>query len=41
MEDFEGETRYALYDTFSVSTEDDGFRLTLEGYRGTAGLCLL
>ncbi len=38
LEDFEGETRYALYRNFSVGTESDGFRLTVEGFSGTAGI---
>ncbi len=38
MEDFEGEIRYALYDRFSVSAEGDGFRLSVEGFSGSAGL---
>ena len=37
MDDFEGETRFALYSQFTVSHEDDGFRLTVGGYSGTAG----
>ena len=37
MEDFEGETRFALYSQFAVASEEDGFRLTVGGYSGTAG----
>ncbi len=37
MEDFGGNTRFALYNRFTVGSEDDGFRLTVEGYSGTAG----
>ncbi len=40
MEDFEGNTRYASYSHFAVGSEDDGFRLTLSGYNGTAGSCI-
>ena len=37
MEDFEGNTSYALYSQFAVGSEEDGFRLTAGGYSGTAG----
>ncbi len=37
MEDFEGNTSYAVYSQFTVGSEDDGFRLTAGGYSGTAG----
>ena len=40
LEDFEGNTRYALYSQFAVGSEGDGFRLTVGGYSGTAGWCL-
>ncbi len=38
LEDFEGNTSYALYGQFTVGPEADGFRLELrESYSGTAG----
>ncbi len=37
MEDFGGDTAYALYGNFAVGPEADGFRLTVSGYSGTAG----
>ncbi len=38
--DFEGNTAYASYSHFEVGSEADGFRLTVDGYSGTAGWCL-
>ena len=34
---------YALYDTFDIGDESSGFKLTVRGYSGTAGLyiCLI
>ncbi len=40
MQDFEGNTRYALYGNFAVGPAMDGFRLTATGYSGTAGSCV-
>ncbi len=40
MEDFEGDTAYALYNNFVVGPKADGFRLSVTGFSGTAGLCL-
>ena len=37
LEDLEGNTRYALYKNFSVSSEDDFFRLSVGAYSGDAG----
>ena len=37
MEDYEEERRYAEYTTFSVADESDNYRVTIDGYRGTAG----
>ncbi len=37
MEDFEGETGYALYSQFTVGPEDDGFRLAAVYHSGSAG----
>ena len=38
LEDFEGNTRYALYKNFSVSSEDDFFTLSIGTYSGDAGI---
>ena len=38
MEDFEGNTRFALYKNLSVSSEDDSFRLSIGEYSGDAGI---
>lgn len=41
LEDFNGNTRYAEYSTFSVGDEGGGYRLLLSNYSGNAGmLCL-
>ena len=37
MTDFEGESRYAKYSTFSVGSSADKYRLTVGGYSGNAG----
>ncbi|XP_078355281.1 microfibril-associated glycoprotein 4-like [Oculina patagonica] len=37
MEDNEGDRRYAEYTTFSVADENDNYRVTIDGYQGTAG----
>ncbi|XP_019639195.1 PREDICTED: microfibril-associated glycoprotein 4-like [Branchiostoma belcheri] len=37
MEDWEGERRYAEYGQFRVNSENDNFRLLVNGYSGTAG----
>ncbi|XP_019623422.1 PREDICTED: fibrinogen C domain-containing protein 1-like [Branchiostoma belcheri] len=37
MMDINGQERYAEYNTFRVSGESDGYRLTISGYSGTAG----
>ncbi|XP_022802649.1 ficolin-2-like [Stylophora pistillata] len=41
MEDYEGDRRFAKYTTFSVAGESDNYRVTIDGYRGTAGDSLL
>ncbi len=41
MGSFQGETRFAQYDTFVVGNKRNGYRLTLGGYNGTAGSCLV
>lgn len=38
LEDFDGNHRYALYDTFVVAGENDKYKLTVGGYSGTAGI---
>ncbi len=38
LEDFQGRTKFALYEQFAVNSSEDGFRLTLGGYSGTAGM---
>ncbi|XP_078676401.1 ficolin-2-like [Branchiostoma floridae x Branchiostoma belcheri] len=37
MEDWDENRRYALYNVFRVSDEEDGYRLHISGYSGTAG----
>ncbi|XP_014681173.1 PREDICTED: fibrinogen-like protein 1 [Priapulus caudatus] len=37
MQDFEGESRFALYSTFSVGNAESQYELTVTGYNGTAG----
>lgn len=37
LSDFEGETAFAHYDRFYVEDEDNGYRLHVSGYTGTAG----
>ena len=37
MEDFDGERRYALLQGFMISSEADGYRLTVANYSGDAG----
>ncbi|PFX13308.1 ryncolin-1-like [Stylophora pistillata] len=41
MEDYEGRRRFAEYTTFFVADESDDYRVTINGYRGTAGDALL
>ena len=35
MEDFDGQTRYAVYDSLRITSECDGYRLILGNYTGT------
>ncbi|XP_037084569.1 microfibril-associated glycoprotein 4-like [Pollicipes pollicipes] len=37
LEDFKGGKRYALYWTFKIGPESDGYRLHVSGYEGNAG----
>ncbi|XP_041372459.1 techylectin-5A-like [Gigantopelta aegis] len=37
LEDFDGNTRYAMYKNFSVASEQDYFRLSVGAYSGDAG----
>ena len=37
LEDYDGVRKYAEYMTFSVADADDNYRLTIDGYQGTAG----
>ena len=37
MEDYEGDRRFAEYTTFAVADESVDYRVTIDGYRGTAG----
>ena len=37
LADWEGNTRYAVYDSFSVANESDYYRLYIGSYNGTAG----
>ena len=40
--DWDGETRYAQYSQFEVAGPEDKYRLSIDGYNGTAGkyVCL-
>ncbi|VDI57829.1 Hypothetical predicted protein [Mytilus galloprovincialis] len=40
LEDFDGETRYALYRNFSVGDGKSKYKLLISGYSGNAGDCL-
>lgn len=37
VEDFAGVKKYAIYDVFKVAGASDKYRLTIDGYSGTAG----
>ncbi|ROT79007.1 hypothetical protein C7M84_002286 [Penaeus vannamei] len=37
LADFQGDSKFAKYSSFSVSDRDDFYRLTVAGYSGTAG----
>ncbi len=37
LEDFNGNRAFAVYSQFAVGPKDDGFRLTVSDYSGTAG----
>ena len=37
LEDNDGDTRYATYDTFKISDVTNYYRITIEGYHGNAG----
>ena len=37
MLDFEGESRFAKYNKFEISDEDEKFKLILGAYSGNAG----
>ncbi|XP_063430101.1 ficolin-1-like [Mytilus trossulus] len=37
LKDFDGNTRYAVYSTFSIGDADSKYKLTIGGYTGTAG----
>ena len=41
VEDFEGAERYALYQSFRISSEADGYRIHIANYSGNAGDGLL
>ena len=36
--DWEGETKYAEYKTFKVASMEEGFKLSVSGYFGNAGM---
>ena len=40
IEDSDGDTKYAVYKGFRVSSEEDGYKLTISNYTGNAGNCL-
>lgn len=37
LEDFDGDTRYAVYEHFKVASESENYKLSIGGYSGTAG----
>ncbi|OPL21542.1 fibrinogen 1c domain-containing protein, partial [Mytilus galloprovincialis] len=37
LQDWNNETKYALYNTFNLGNEASGYKLTIGGYSGTAG----
>ncbi len=37
LEDFDANRAFAVYSQFAVGSKDDGFRLIVGGYSGTAG----
>ena len=37
LEDYQGNTTYAEYNTFYIGNETSGYKLTVDGYNGTAG----
>ena len=37
LEDFEGNKRYAQYSSFRLHSENENYRLEIDGYEGTAG----
>ncbi|XP_052080796.1 fibrinogen C domain-containing protein 1-A-like [Mytilus californianus] len=37
LEDFTGDTAYAIYDTFNIGEEETNYNLSISGYNGTAG----
>ena len=39
LEDFEGNKRFALYETFSISSSTYNYTLEVGGYSGNAGKC--
>jgi len=41
LADFDGDTRFAEYENFTIATEADNYRLGVVGYHGNAGLSLL
>jgi hypothetical protein len=38
---FDDEEAYALYSTFQIGNESNKYQITVSGYSGTAGMCLL
>ncbi|XP_038047544.1 fibrinogen C domain-containing protein 1-like, partial [Patiria miniata] len=41
LSDFENNTAYAVYDSFSIASASDNYRLSVGGYSGTAGDSLM
>ena len=37
MEDWSGQKKFALYESFLLKSEEDGYELQVSGYSGTAG----
>lgn len=41
MYDFDGQTKYAKYSMFMIGDEKSEYELTVLGYKGNAGICII